>query len=438
MAGVERLSLAQARRIALAAQGFDRRRPPGGVDRRHLRRLIGTLGLLQIDSVNVLARAHYLPAFARLGPYPRGALDRMAWADHELFEYWAHVASLLPAELWPYCKWRMAANRGTGGWGQAERLIERRPGYVEAVLAEVRERGPLSARELSDPGGRAGQWWGWADGKVALETLFAWGELTVADRVNFERRYDLPERVLPAAVLAAPPVAEDEARRELLRISARALGVATAADLCDYFRLRVPRSAAHIAELVDAGELLPVAVEGWRQPAYLWPEARLPRWIRARALLSPFDSLVFERSRTERLFDFRYRIEIYTPAPKRVYGYYVLPFLLGDRLVARVDLKADRKAGALVAQATHAEPHAPPETVTELAEELALMADWLGLDRVEALPRGDLGPALAKEVRPARPTLLRGGGGATGPGPPPAGSDAGSTPASTASDRRGR
>ncbi|MFL6139962.1 MAG: winged helix-turn-helix domain-containing protein [Frankiaceae bacterium] len=446
MPPVDRLSAAQARRLALAAQGFDRRRPSGAVDRRHLRRLVGTLGLLQIDSVNVLARAHYLPAFARLGPYPRGALDRMAWQDHELFEYWAHEASLLPVELWPYCRWRMAAIRGKAGWGRAEGLLERRPGYVEAVLEEVRERGPLSARELSDPGGRAGQWWGWADGKTALEALFAWGELTVAGRVNFERRYDLPERVLPAAVLAAPAVDGDEARREMLRISARALGVATAGDLCDYFRLHGPRSAPRLAELVEAGELLPVTVEGWRQQAYLWHEARLPRWIRARALLSPFDSLVFERSRAERLFDFHYRIEIYTPAPKRVYGYYVLPFLLGDRLVGRIDLKADRKAGALVVQAAHGEPGAPPETVPELAEELALMASWLGLDRVDVVPRGDLGPALAAAVRPPRPAPARGGTGGrldddepvTAPAPPRAARGGGSTPASTASGRRGR
>ncbi len=392
---VEELSVPQARRIALAAQGFGRPRPTGRVNGGHLARVVDTVGLLQIDSVNVLSRAHYLPAFSRLGPYPRERLDRMTWHDGAMFEYWAHEASLLPARLWPYLQWRMADMRGKGAWGRVGGLEETRPGYIAAVLEEVRDRGPLSAREVSDAVSNRGTWWSWSDAKVALEGLFAAGEVTVAERVNFERRYDLPERVLPAEIVAAPPVEEHEAKRELLRVSAAALGVGTANDLYDYFRLNGPRTAPRLVELVDAGELERVAVRGWTQPAYLWPGARLPRRVRARALLSPFDSMVFERSRLERLFDFRYRIEIYVPEPKRVHGYYVLPFLLDEAFVARVDLKADRAVGALLVQSAWSEPGAPPETVPELAAELTVLAEWLGLSAVVVSGRGDLGPALA-------------------------------------------
>ncbi|BEP16256.1 winged helix-turn-helix domain-containing protein [Acidothermaceae bacterium B102] len=395
---VEEIALAQARRIALAAQGFARPRPTGRIDGGHLGRVVDGLGLLQIDSVNVLSRAHYLPAYSRLGPYPRERLDQLTWGSGRVFEYWAHEASFLPAQLWPLFRWRMEARRGHGTWGSARGLIANRPGYIEDVLEEVRDRGPLSAREVSDAVSRKGAWWSWSDAKVALEALFATGDVTVFERVNFERRYDLPERVLPAAVVEAPVPTEDEARRELLRISARALGVATATDLYDYFRLNGPVTAPRLAELVEAGDLTPVTVRGWSQPAYLAPGARLPRRITARALLSPFDSMVFERSRLERLFDFRYRIEIYVPAPKRIYGYYVLPFLLGERFVARVDLKADRATGVLVVQAAWSEPDAPPDTVEELADELVLLAGWLGLSAVSVTGRGDLGPALARAV----------------------------------------
>jgi uncharacterized protein YcaQ len=400
---VEELSSAQARRIALAAQGFGRPRPSGRVDGGHLGRVVDTVGLLQIDSVNVLSRAHYLPAFSRLGPYPRQRLDELTWHEGRMFEYWAHEASFLPAELWPYVQWRMEHMRGAGKWGRAVQLEQARPGYAQAVLEEVRDRGPLSAREVSDAVSRGGTWWSWSDAKVALEVLFATGEVTVADRVNFERRYDLPERVLPAAVVQAPAVEEDEARRELLRVSARALGVATAKDLYDYFRLNAPKTAPRLAELVEAGELQQVTVRGWPQAAYLWPGARLPRRITARALLSPFDSMVFERTRLERMFDFRYRIEIYVPAPKRVYGYYVLPFLLGEAFVARVDLKADRAAGVLLVQSAWSELGAPPDTAAELAAELELLASWLGLSAVAVNGRGDLGPALKRVMAAPRP-----------------------------------
>jgi uncharacterized protein len=392
---VEEITLGQARRIALAAQGFGRPRPAGRVDGGHIGRVVDTLSLLQIDSVNVLSRAHYLPAYSRLGPYPRERLDQLTWGSGRMFEYWAHEASFLPAPMWPLFRWRMEARRGHGTWGSARGLIADRPGYIEDVLEEVRDRGPLSAREVSDAVSRRGTWWSWSDAKVALEALFATGDVTVSSRVNFERRYDLPERVLPAEVVDAPTVPEAEARRELLRISARALGVATASDLYDYFRLKGPVTAPRLAELVEAGELTPVRVRGWSQQAYLAPAAKIPRRIRARALLSPFDSMVFERSRLERLFDFRYRIEIYVPAPKRLYGYYVLPFLLDEAFVARVDLKADRAAGLLVVQAAWSEPAAPADTAVELAAELEALASWLGLSAVSVTGKGDLGPALA-------------------------------------------
>jgi uncharacterized protein YcaQ len=395
---VERLSAAQARRVALAAQGFadpPLTRPPDGWA---LRRVLDRVALLQMDSVNVLQRAHYLPLFSRLGPYPTTLLDRAAHrAPRRLFEYWGHEASLLPVATHPLLRWRMerAAHEA---WGGMRRIQEERPELVARVLEEVRARGPVTAGAIlrEEKPARTGPWWDWSDAKRALEWLFWSGQVTSARRVGFERLYDLPERVLPPAVLRTPTPTVEDAQRELVRIAARACGVAAERDLRDYFRLPTAEAATRVGELVEAGELLPVAVEGWRAPAYLHPEARLPRRVHARALVSPFDSLVWERSRTERLFGFRYRIEIYVPKPQRRHGYYVLPFLLGDRLVARVDLKADRAGGRLLVQAAHAEPHAPPpETAAELMEELASMAAWLGLGAVSVAGRGDFAPALA-------------------------------------------
>ncbi|MGD9573082.1 MAG: winged helix-turn-helix domain-containing protein [Thermoleophilia bacterium] len=391
----EELSAAQARRIALHAQGFGDARPAGRVDRRHARRVLGRVGLLQIDSVNVLVRSQELPLFARLGAHPRDLLPRMA-ADGELVECWCHEASLVPATLWPLLGWRRrAADREM--WEGTVRIAREHPGYVRAVLDEVRERGPLTAGELSDPGPKVDGMWGRTPGKRALEWLFGTGEVAAVRRpTDFARVYDLTERVLPPGVLARPEPGEEEAWRELLLLAARSLGVATERDLCDYHRLNVPRARPRIAELVDDGRLLPVAVRGWDAPGLMHPDAALPRWVRGRALLSPFDSLVWERARTERIFGFRYRIGIYTPAHLREHGYYVLPFLLGDALVARVDLKADRAAGALRVQSAHAEPdRATPQVAAELAAELAAMAAWLGLETVSVAPAGDLAPALA-------------------------------------------
>ncbi|MDT9598948.1 winged helix-turn-helix domain-containing protein [Sphingosinicella rhizophila] len=382
------ISLAAARRIALAAQGFGGEKP-NIVDRGHLRRVVDRLALHQIDSVNVLVRAHYLPSFSRLGEYDRSLLDRAAWGrkrERRLFEYWAHEASLLPLELHPLLRWRMAqADRGEYGWKSLRSYAGERRAEVEAVLVRVREEGPLAVSDFQEGRSRGG-WWEWGDAKRALEWLFWAGHVTTATRRrSFERVYDLTDRVIPADILALPTPAEADARRLLVERSARALGVATEAELRDYFRLRPDHSKVAVAELVEEGILDPVRVEGWRQPAFLHRDARRPRKMDGQALLAPFDPLIWERSRTERLFGFHYRIGIYTPAAKRVHGYYVLPFLLGDRLVARTDLKADRQAGRLLVQSIHMELGAPAGSRDALAQELRRMADWLGLSE-PALP----------------------------------------------------
>jgi uncharacterized protein YcaQ len=394
----ERLSAAEARRVALAAQGFADGRP-ARPDGRALRRVLKRVGLLQIDSVNVLARGHYLTLFGRLGPYPLELVDHAAWyAPRRLFEYWGHEASLLPVATQPLLRWRMQRAHDDA-WGGMRRVAQDRPELVERVLAEVAERGPLAASEMEEEGPRRSEpWWNWSDAKRAFEFLFWSGQITSARRRRFERLYDLPERVLPRAVVAAPTPAPDDAQRELVRIAARSLGVAAERDLRDYFRLPLAETRARVAELVEAGELLAVEVEDWGTPAYLWHEASVPRRVDGRALIGPFDSLIWERPRVERLFGFRYRIEIYVPKPKRVHGYYVLPFLLGDRLVGRVDLKADRAAGELRVQAAHGEPDAPAETAGALLEELRAMAVWLGLERVKIEPAGDLAAALKRHA----------------------------------------
>jgi uncharacterized protein YcaQ len=382
----ERVSLALARRIALATQGFGRERP-ANVGLRDLGRTVARLGLHQIDSVNVLVRAHYLPAFSRLGLYDRGLIDRAAWGPkraRRLFEYWAHEASLMPLEMHPLLRWRMAqAERGEIGWGHLKAFAgERRP-EAEAILERIRAEGPLAASDFEEGRGKGG-WWEWGDTKRALEWLFWAGRITTATRrASFERVYDLTERVIPRAILALPTPAEADAQRALVAKAAEALGIATETELRDYFRLKPEPARRSVAELVEEGVLRPVAVEGWTKPAFLHRDARRPRRIRGQALLAPFDPLVWERGRTERLFGFRYRIEIYTPAEKRVHGYYVLPFLLDEALVARVDLKADRQRSRLRVQRTTLEPGAPAETGERLEKELGLMARWLGLEAVE-------------------------------------------------------
>jgi uncharacterized protein YcaQ len=394
------LSLPQARRVALDAQGFGRARPLKTPDRRHVRRVLQHTQLFQIDSVNVLQRAHYLPAFSRLGAYPTSVIDRMAYRDHELFEYWAHEAAMLPVALQPLMRWRMRrAESMLDRWGHISKVARERPGYIDHILDAVRAHGPVTAGQLADDEKRSKDNWGWnwSDAKTVLEYLFYAGAVTAVDRRNFERVYDVTERVLPRAILDIPTPTDEDAHRELLVLAARSHGVGTATDLADYFRLKMPQARPRLAELVEDGRLEEVTVRGWRQPAYIVPGVTIPRRRHARALLVPFDPLIWERDRTERLFGFHYRIEIYVPPPKRVYGYYVLPFLLGDQLVARVDLKSDRKAGALLVQSAWAEPDAPPETADELVVELTTMANWLGLDRVVATGRGSLAlPALPR------------------------------------------
>jgi uncharacterized protein YcaQ len=420
------LSAAAARRIALAAQGFDRARPGGRIDVRHLRRVIAQLGVLQLDSVNVLSRSHYLPVYSRLGPYPRELLDGLAWGPRrELLEYWAHEASLVPLSTQPLLRWRMD-RADADAWGMIRRAGQDAP-QVAAILDAVARLGPvragdvsadLAARSPGDPaqsasaahpiaaapsGPKPTGLWNWDETKRVLEYLFWTGQITAARRVHFQRYYDLTERVLPASILQAPTPPVDEAQRQLLMIAAKAFGVATEPDLRDYFRLPAKESAQRVRELVDAGELIQTRVEGWSSPAYLHPDSARPRRITARAVLSPFDSLIWFRDRALRLFDFHFRLEIYTPAHKRVHGYYVLPFLLGDQIVARVDLAADRKEGLLRVHAAHAEVHVASsgrteQVARELAAELSTLAGWLGLERIAVGGGGDLAAPLTAAV----------------------------------------
>lgn len=415
---METMSAAQARRAAVAAQGFGGPARRGAPSRRTIAAEVARLGLLQLDSVNVAVRAHYAPLFARLGPYDRDTLDALAWPRtpaqarrRTLVEFWVHEASLLPVEQWPLFRWRMRDNEAKHNrWlGNA---LDHRPDVLDAVVAAVAEHGPLEAGEvekvLGDGGDRRarahGGWWQRSDVKVACEHLFAVGELTTGTRRGFRRAYELTERVLPPEVRARDP-ARDESMRELVRVAAGVLGVATEPDLRDYHRLPPAESRAAVAELVDAGELVPVTVEGWGAPAYRTPELRVPRRVTGRALLAPFDPLIWFRARTLRLFDFHYRIGIYTPAEQRTHGYYVFPFLLDGRLVARVDLKADRASGVLRVPGAYLEEGAGQRAAgegrvaAELAAELATMAAWLDLDEVVVDGGGDLAGALGRAVR---------------------------------------
>ena len=392
--------MAEARRTLLAAQGFldpPHTRPT----MRTFERTLARTGVLQIDSVNVLQRAHYMPLFSRMGPYDTDLLHRAAGrSPRRVVEYWAHEAAYMPVELWPLMQHRMAA-ADTNAWGGPRRIAREQPDLMRWVLDEVRDRGPVTAREIEGdlPRRRDGWGWNWSETKQALEYLFYAGAVTVSRRNGqFERLYDLPERVLPPRVLALPVPPPEEAHRRLVARAARSLGVATERSLRDYYRMQAGETRPAVAALVEDGQLVPVAVEGWRAPAYLHRDARIPRRVHAATLLSPFDPVVWERPRAEALFSFRYRIEIYVPRHQRVHGYYVLPFLLGDRLVARVDLKADRPGSTLQVLGAYAEVHAPDDVSEQLAAELVRLSGWLGLRTIRVEPRGDLAPALAAAV----------------------------------------
>ncbi len=383
------LSAAEARQRFLAAQGFGGRRSDAPSRWPQVEAVVARMGLLQLDSVNVLVRSHYLPVFSRVGAYARTALDARAFErgkQRAFFEYWAHEASLLPMEFYPLMQWRMRrAEAGQGIYGGVHAFAAANAGYVAAVLAEIGARGPLAAADLDDPGERSGPWWGWHKGKTALEYLFWTGQVTTAYRRGaFERVYDLTERVIPPAIAALPVPAEADAIRELVRHSAAALGVATETDLRDYFRLPVAETRRAIAELVEEGALVTAGVEGWRQPAFVDVTAAPARRLSPTALLSPFDPLVWHRPRTERLFDFHYRLEFYTPGHKRIFGYYVMPFLYKGALVGRVDLKADRAEGVLRVPGIFFEPkfNRTENMLAALAAELKHMAAWLNLSDI--------------------------------------------------------
>ena len=390
-----RLSRAQARRVALVAQGFADPLPaPGGVTMRQVQRVIDRVGVIQIDSVNVVTRSHYLPFFSRLGPYDTALLERARdVAPRRLVEYWAHEASLIPPQTWALLNFRMR-RAVSDSWGGMRRVAREHPELVQAVFAEVASRGPLTSRQLETalahdlPRDRSEWGWNWSLVKSALEHLFWSGQISSAGRTSqFERRYAALERVLPRTVAVqsiSPSLrpSDEDAFRQLMLIAAKAHGVGTEQCLRDYFRLKPEQARPALEALVASGDLVQVSIDGWRRPAYLHKNARIPRKLHVEALLSPFDSLIWQRDRTVALFNFHYRLEIYVPAGKRIHGYYVLPFLYGDTLVARVDLKADRSADVLRAQAIHWEPSAPPEARPALERHLASMASWLELGGV--------------------------------------------------------
>lgn len=386
---MRKLRIDQARRYALGAQGFVEGRAEGRIDVRHFRKVISRIGLIQLDSVNVFSRTHYMPFFSRIGPYDRDALDEWLWQSREMFEYWGHEASILPVDHYRLFRWRMAEGLK---WKRMAEIEKDHPDYLTSVYQQVEESGPLRTRDLKAPGERDGtEMWGWSNGKVALEALFLKGLVTTAERHNFTRRYDLPERVIPEGALNASAPGHDGSLAELLMLSARSLGVGTADDIADYYRIKMPAARPVLRRLVEGGELQEVEVEGWDKPAYLHREASLPRRATGTALLSPFDNLIWYRPRVERLWDFHYRIEIYVPEEKRVHGYYVLPFLMDGDLVGRVDLKTDRRDNTLQVKGAFAEPDVNMTRVGRaLRSELELVAGWMGLDEVVVARNGDL------------------------------------------------
>jgi uncharacterized protein YcaQ len=401
------LSASEARRLALASLGFGAKKPArAGI--AHVRATAARLSAIQIDSVNILARAHYLPTFSRYGPYPMSALDTIAHGRRELFEYWGHAACFLPIDLYPLMRWRME-NQRTGWAG----LSAKQKRFTETVYTEVPEHGPMSAGQLSIGGKSTGPWWGWSKGKHAIEMLFRQGRVAVAGRRNFERLYDIPERVIPEAVLHAHAIAPEDAKKALIIRAARAMGVGTARDIAQYFhidawwdrlsvngRRRPAKTSVLFDELVEDGRLERVRVEGWKAHAFIAADARIPRSIDVRAIVSPFDPVLWERRWTKAVFEFDYQIEIYVPGPKRIYGYYVLPFLLGDRFAARVDLKAERKTSTMIVNAAYVESGLDTKRVAvQVADELRSMARWLSLESFVVHPKGNLAAPLKGALR---------------------------------------
>ena len=397
------LTVGEARRIALAAQGFGHRRTTRQSSWRRAEATIGQIGLLQMDSVSVLVRAHYVPVYSRIGAYDRTGLDQRAFAPdgRAFFEYWAHEASLLPLKLHPLMRWRMDRAKSFVGIGSGlAKFAQNESAFIRDTYLTVASRGEISAAMIAGVEKRTGSWWGWNRSKAALEYLFWTGEISVAGRRGFERFYDITERTIPDKILSLATPDADDAIRGLVHIAARALGIATETDIRDYFRLPVAETRREITALVEQGLLHRVDVDAWHQHAYLAADAVCPNRIAPSALISPFDPLVWHRPRSERIFGFHYRIEIYVPAAKRRHGYYVLPFLDNGRFRARVDLKADRMAGKLIVKAAHLEPGCPAErTACSLANELDRMAEWLGLDHIQVDQRGDLASELARHVR---------------------------------------
>lgn len=404
MAKPKRIARKSARRLALTAQGFSGEQPTSGQVTRWsaLSKVIDSLNLLQIDSVNVLSRSHYLPVFSRLGRYDKAVLDNhtLAARNRRCFEYWAHEASILPYRYQPLLRWRMNdARNGAGIYKGLVEFAQQKPQVIQQTLEKVRAEGPLRPRDFGQPAVRSGEWWGWNDHKTALEYLFWTGDVTAASRDGFERLYDVPDRVLPEETHAAPAPVRSDAIRELARHSARALGISTETDIRDYFRLPVADARQAVVELVENGELHMVEVQGWNKPAYIWHKAKSARTFNRATLLSPFDPLVWNRERAERIFDFRYRIEIYTPAPKRQFGYYVLPFLIGEKLSGRLCLKADRQAGILRVNAAWHEDGIDAGAASQaVVPALYEMSQWLDLECVKIAERGNMAKALKAAV----------------------------------------
>ncbi|MBT4125929.1 MAG: winged helix-turn-helix domain-containing protein [Chloroflexi bacterium] len=403
------LSKQEAKRIAIRAQGLAGERPTKPISIGDVQQSIRAMGLLQIDSVNVCVRSHYMPLFSRLGNYEQDLLDRLVYKEKAVFETWAHAACFVPVEDHRLFRQRM----GTGDRAdrivrlvkekpnhRVSKMVTEHPGFLENTLEQVRKRGEITASELDGAGKRNGPWWGYTPGKIAMEWHFAVGAISVADRRNFTRYYDLTERVIPAEHLNGASPSTEEAHREMMKLAVKAHGVGTAEDFADYYHLKNAQARARLAELVEAGEIQSVSVEGWDDPAFAPLELESAEPTQARALLTPFDPLVWNRDRIERIFDFFYRIEIYVPEPKRQYGYYVYPFVLGEELVARVDLKADRAKGVLRVKGAFAEEGQDHEYVAaNLTDELRLMADWLGLKRVVAGRKGNLVSALRTALK---------------------------------------